>query len=87
MTAQAKRDIRRKLKVLKYVEERGDVSKACRYFGISRQSYYTWKKRWIEQGEEGLIKQIRKILDHDNKTTTGSSGLLQEARGRLEVDS
>jgi len=55
MTVQAKRDILRKLKVLKYVEERGNVSKACRYFGISRESYYKWKKRYKEQGEEGLI--------------------------------
>ena len=41
---QAQRDIKRKLRVLEYAEGIGNVSKACRYFGISRESYYRWKK-------------------------------------------
>jgi hypothetical protein len=32
------RDIQRKLRVLKHAEEIGEVSKACRYFGIGRPS-------------------------------------------------
>jgi len=41
---QARRDINRKLRVLRYAEEIGNVTKACRYFGISRESYYSWKR-------------------------------------------
>ena len=52
---QAQRDINRKLRVLKYAEEIGNISKACRYFGISRQSFYAWKRALSEKGEEGLI--------------------------------
>lgn len=26
----------------------------CRYFGITRQSFYTWKRRYEELGLEGL---------------------------------
>ena len=55
MTVQAKRDIRRKLKVIQYVEERGNVSKAYLCFRIFRESYYKCKKRHKEQGEENLI--------------------------------
>ncbi len=55
MTAQAKRDIRRKLKILEHAEKIGNVRKTCRYYGISRQSFYNWKKRYVEKGDEGLI--------------------------------
>lgn len=30
------REIQRKLRVLSYAEQLGDVSRACRYFGIGR---------------------------------------------------
>lgn len=52
---QAQRDIKRKLKVLEYAKDIGNIAKACRYYGIPRQSYYAWKKALAEKGEEGLI--------------------------------
>ena len=52
---QSQRDIRRKLKVLRYAEEIGNVSKACRYFGISREPYYCWKRALANKGEAGLV--------------------------------
>lgn len=33
----------------------GNVSKACRYFRISREFFYRWKKALAEQGEDGLV--------------------------------
>jgi transposase InsO family protein len=48
-------DIRRKLKVLEYVKEHGNISKACRYFGISRETYYVWKRAYEAKGERALI--------------------------------
>ena len=51
----SQRDIRRKLRVLEFAQEMGNISKACRYFGISRESYYRWKKALSEKGEAGLI--------------------------------
>jgi len=52
---QAQRDIKRKLRILNYAQEIGNVSKACRYFGISREIFYVWKRAYQEHGEEGLI--------------------------------
>jgi hypothetical protein len=46
---------KRKPAVLKYAEEIGNVSKACRYFGITRQSFYKWKRAYQHLGENGLI--------------------------------
>ena len=52
---QAERDIRRKLRIFKYAEESGNVAKTCRYFGISKSTYYVWKQRYARYGEVGLI--------------------------------
>ncbi len=55
MKAAEIRDINRKLKILKYGEELGNVSKACRYYGISRETYNQWKRAFAAKGEAGLI--------------------------------
>lgn len=52
---QAQRDIRRKLKVLEYARDCGNIAKACRYFGISRQCYYNWLHAFEREGEAGLV--------------------------------
>ena len=48
-------DIRRKLKVLNYAKTNGNVSKTCRYFGISRETFYKWKRDYEANGESALI--------------------------------
>ena len=55
MNKQAQRDIRKKLRIFAYAEEIKNVSKACRYFGISREAFYKWKRSYQEKGEKGLI--------------------------------
>ena len=55
MTKKAQQDIARKLKVLKYAQETGNIAKTCRYFGICRQTFYTWQKLFAVHGEKGLI--------------------------------
>jgi len=53
MTTQ-ERDIKRKLAVLRYAEEAGNIALACRRFGISRQCFYNWKRAFEQYGEGGL---------------------------------
>lgn len=55
--SKAERDIRRKLSVLSHAEETGNVSKTCRYFGISREAYYKWKRAYDLHGEAGLVNK------------------------------
>jgi len=52
---QAERDIKWKFHILKYAKQIGNVSKTCRYFGISRSTFYVWKQRYAQLGEAGLI--------------------------------
>ena len=42
-------------KVLRQAEQRArNVSWTCRHFGISRKTFYKWKRRFAEHGEAGL---------------------------------
>ena len=54
---QEERDIRRKIKVLEHACSSGNVSKTCRYFGISRETYYCWRRRYQQYGEKGLVNR------------------------------
>lgn len=55
MNNKAKSDISRKLKVLHHAKKTRNVSKTCRYFGVSREAFYCWKRAYEQQGEHALI--------------------------------
>jgi len=48
------RELHRKKRVLEYAKRIGNINKACRYFGVSRSSFYEWRDRHRELGDEGL---------------------------------
>jgi hypothetical protein len=52
---QTQRDISKKLGVLTPARETGNISKTCRYFGISRTSFYEWKGAYKQFVEGSLI--------------------------------
>ena len=53
---QDQREINRKLRVLEYAKEIRNVSKACRFYGLSQQGFYKWKRAYDRLGEAGLIR-------------------------------
>ena len=57
MNRKAESDIRRKIKVLDYAEECGNVSFACRKYGVSRDSFYRLKKQRDNDGIEALANK------------------------------
>ena len=57
MKKEDQKTIARKMKILDYAKEIGNVSKACRYFGISRDTFYDWKRSLEKNGVEGLINK------------------------------
>ena len=45
----------RRLAVLEHAEEvSGNVAATCRYYGISRNVFYRWKRRYEDEGLDGL---------------------------------
>jgi transposase InsO family protein len=63
------RQVRRRLAVLRHVEEvSGNVAMTCRYFGISRPTYYTWLRRYEADGVDGLRDQSKRPRTSPNAT-------------------
>ncbi len=54
---QAQRDIKRRFAALEHARESGNVSKTCRFFGISRQAFYEWKRAFESGGEAALVNR------------------------------
>ncbi len=62
------REIHRKKRVLEYAERIGNFNKACRYFGVARSSFYEWRNRFRELGDEGL--KSRRCCPHNHPSKT-----------------
>jgi transposase-like protein len=48
-----------RLRVLRQAADEGNVARVCRRFGISRKSFYKWKRRHAEHGDAGLCDRPR----------------------------
>lgn len=55
MSTKAQREIAHKLRIFEHAAKSRNVSFTCRYFGISRDTFYRWKKNYKNKGEQGLI--------------------------------
>ncbi len=59
-----------RLAIIRHAQEvTGNVSMTCRYFGITRQAFYKWLRRYEEQGLEGLRDRSRRphVIPHATK--------------------
>jgi transposase-like protein len=55
------RSATRRLAIIRHAREvSGNVSQTCRYYGITRQSYYVWLRRYVEKGVPGLEDRSRR---------------------------
>ena len=48
-----------RMKLLRHAETDRNVARVCRRFGISRKSFYKWKRRHAELGDVGLCDRAR----------------------------
>jgi len=55
MSREADHDIRRKTKVLEHVKQSGNVSHTCRKYGVSRDTFYRWKRQLATGGTQALV--------------------------------
>jgi transposase InsO family protein len=62
---------KRRLAILRHAEEiTGNVALTCRYYGISRQIFYTWKRRYDAHGLDGLRDRSHRPHISPNATRT-----------------
>jgi transposase InsO family protein len=65
------RQAQRRLAVLRHAEEvSGSVAKTCRYYGISRPLFYRWRRRYEEEGLDGLKPRSRRPKTSPRATST-----------------
>ena len=63
------RQQKHRLAVLRHAEEiSGNVAATCRYYGISRQMFYTWQRRYDAEGVDGLKARSRRPRTSPNAT-------------------
>lgn len=55
MSTKAQSEITHKLKVFAHAEQSGNVAFTCRYFGISKDTFYRWRKNYQSKGKLRLI--------------------------------
>ena len=80
------RKIKQRLATLRHAAEvTGNVAQTCRYFGISRPTFYKWLCQYEEFGEEGLRDRSSRPKHCPHETTTEVVGkimnLLRPAAG------
>ena len=65
---QDQREIRRKRRILERARKTGNIIKTCRYFGVSRSTFYLWKRAYQAGGEQGLVR--KKPMPHQMPNQT-----------------
>ena len=58
--AEQRRLVNWRVKILRHADKIQNVSRTCRYFGISRKTFYKWFARYQALGETGLCVRPRK---------------------------
>jgi len=59
----------RRLAIIGHAQEvTGNVAMTCRYYGISRQVFYTWLRRYEAEGPAGLRDRSRRPLHCPHET-------------------
>ena len=55
------RNAARRLAIIRHAQEvTGNVALTCRYYGVTRPSYYKWLRRYEELGVDGLRDRSRR---------------------------
>lgn len=76
-----RRLVNHRLSVLQHAAEvTGNVAQTCRYYGISRQTFYKWLRRYEEQGREGLRDRSSRPHHSPNATSAEVVGKIMYLR-------
>jgi len=77
---------KRKIAALRLGNELGHKC-ACEVFKISKSSYYNWKRKYDQDGEEGLLRQRRDPASYWNSSSQEVIGLILKLRDEYKLGS
>lgn len=85
------RIVKHKVGLLNLADELGNISKACKMMGVSRDTFYRYKEAVNDGGIESLFDQNRRVPNHKNRVDpTVESAVMayaieQPAHGQVRV--
>ncbi|MGE9783437.1 helix-turn-helix domain-containing protein [Janibacter sp. G368] len=69
----------RRVRVIEYAAKIGNVSEACRVFGVSRKSFYEWINKAEQYGLSALLPRQREAPQVLCRSHTGCGSGLRAA--------
>ncbi|WP_445359636.1 IS481 family transposase [Microbulbifer sp. ANSA005] len=85
------RIIKHKTGLLNLAEELGNISKACKMLGVSRDTFYRYKEAASSGGVDALLEKSRRVPNHKNRVDTAieeavlTYALQEPAHGQIRV--
>ncbi|MCW8126577.1 IS481 family transposase [Microbulbifer halophilus] len=85
------RIIKHKTGLLNLAEELGNISKACKMLGVSRDTFYRYKEAVSDGGVEALLEKNRRVPNRKNRVDSGveeavlAYALEEPAHGQVRV--
>ena len=85
------RIVKHKVGLLNLADELGNISKACKMMGVSRDTFYRYRDAVNEGGVKVLLDQSRRVPNHKNRVDpTVESAVVeyaveQPAHGQVRV--
>lgn len=61
------RIVKHKVGLLNLADELGNISKACKMMGVSRETFYRYKEAVNDGGVDALLEKSRRIPNHKNR--------------------
>lgn len=72
--------VKHKVGLLNLADELGNISKACKMMGVSRDTFYRYKEAVSDGGVDALLEQSRRVPNHKNRVdTTVETAVVQYA--------
>ena len=62
--------VKHKVGLLNLADELGNISKACKMMGVSRDTFYRYKEAVNDGGVEALLDRNRRVPNHKNRVET-----------------
>ena len=78
---------RKKIQVLKLAQDMGSNSYAYETFGITKTTFYNWKKKFDQDGEKGLLRKKRESNTYYNSLDSKVVDLILKLRAQHKLGS